>query len=336
MDREQNLRDSYNERLPLFNRACSNVTEALNIFLAENNIPYLAITSRVKEFESFYEKIDRKNYSDALNENEDFCGARIILYYQNDIKKVVEIISNEFHVQEIEDKGTKLDVNEFGYRSHHFIVKFKDEWLTSPNYRGLNNIKVEIQVRTILMHAWAEIEHKLGYKNKEQVPSDLKRKLFMISAKLEEADGQFQDLKSNIEDYKNEIISVSNKKGKFVAKEFNLNSFQALLDFYFPKLEKDLVSTTKLFLLIQERQIPLSSIIDFAEKIQPYITLINEYIHGKGSPKLTSQSNVMSYAIEALFMNDEEAKAVSSASRIKITRDLKRLMSSTADNTGVK
>jgi putative GTP pyrophosphokinase len=327
MDREQNLRDLYNDRLPLFNRACNNVTEALSIFLSETKIPYLTITSRVKEFESFYEKIDRKNYADAFNENEDFCGARIVLYHLNDIKKVIEIISSEFYVQENEDKGTKLDINEFGYRSHHFIVKFREEWLTTPNYRGLNDIKIEIQVRTILMHAWAEIEHKLGYKNKEQVPSDLKRKLFMISAKLEEADGQFQELKSNIEDYKKEIISDSSKKGKFTAKEFNLNSFQALLDFYFLTLEKDLVSTTKLFLLIQERQIPLPKVVEAAEKIQPYISLVNQYIHGKDSSTLTSQSNVMSYAIEALFMTDEEAKAVSSESRLRITRDLRRLMS---------
>ena len=56
------------------------------------------------------------------------------------------------------------------------------EWLVSPNYRGLGDIKIEIQVRTILMHAWAEIEHKLAYKNKAQIPESVTRNLALISA----------------------------------------------------------------------------------------------------------------------------------------------------------
>lgn len=326
MDNEDNLRELYKEKLPLFIRACNNISEALRILLADKGILYLTITTRVKEFSSFFEKIDRKNYVDAFHENEDFCGARIVLYYMEDVSKVIEIITHEFDVQETEDKSTKLDVNEFGYRSHHFTVKFKSAWLDTPNYRGLNEVKIEVQVRTILMHAWAEIEHKLGYKNKDQVPSDLKRKLFMISAKLEEADGQFQELKSNIESYKKEIIKDSSKSGTFVAKEFNLNSFQALLDFYFPKLEKVLVDTADLFVRIQEKQISLQQVIEFAEKVQPYVSLINEYVKGKDSGRVTTQTNVMSYAIEALFLDENEVREKSSRSRFKLVQDLKKLM----------
>ncbi len=327
METEDNLRDLYKEKLPLFNRACNNIGEALRILLTDKGLPYLTISTRVKEFSSFFEKIDRKNYLDAFNENEDFCGARIILYYSEDVAKVIEIISSEFDVYETEDKSTKLDINEFGYRSHHFIVKFKDVWLETPNYRGLTEIKIEVQVRTILMHAWAEIEHKLGYKNKEQVPSDLKRKLFMISAKLEEADGQFQDLKSNIENYKKEIINDSSKTGKFVAKEFNLNSFQALLDFYFPKLNKSLINTAELFVRIQDKQIPLQKIIESAEKIQAYVPLINDSLKGVNSGRMTTQTNVLYYAIEALLLDEQEVKERSSRSRFKLVQDLKRLMS---------
>jgi len=326
MEHEHNLKESYFENLPKYERACNNIKEALKIFLKENEISYLTIETRVKEYESFIEKLGRKNYSDGFKDNEDFCGARVVLFYLNDIEKVIEIISKEFIVQKRDDKSTKLDINEFGYRSYHFIVSFKKEWLDTPNYRGLNDLKIEIQVRTILMHAWAEIEHKLGYKNKEQVPSELMRKLFMISAKLEEADHQFQELKKSIEVYKTKLIAKSSKSGQFMAEELNLNSFQALLDFYFPELEKAPIDTARLFSSIQDIKITINQIIELAEKIKIYVPLINEYIFGKNSKKNTSQSNIMSYAIEALILDEDIVRSKSSKSRFRLVEDLKKLM----------
>jgi len=174
---EEELKSLYKNKLPTFNRICSNIQEALSIFLLEKSVPHLAISTRVKTFDSFFEKIDRKSYSNPFTDTEDLCAARIILYYVSDIDKVSDIIREEFEIQNDENKEDNLDVNEFGYRSHHFVVKIKEKWLDTPNYRGLKDVKIEIQVRTVLMHAWAEIEHKLGYKNKDQVPRELQRKL---------------------------------------------------------------------------------------------------------------------------------------------------------------
>ena len=61
-------------------------------------------------------------------------------------------------------------------------------------FRDYADFKVEIQIRTILMHAWAEIEHRLAYKKQAHIPSHLRRKFSRISAKLEEADEQFEEL----------------------------------------------------------------------------------------------------------------------------------------------
>ncbi|MEZ4804654.1 MAG: (p)ppGpp synthetase, partial [Bacteroidia bacterium] len=265
---EESLKIKYNELKPLFERTCTNVKEVLTIFLKENNVPFLAVSTRVKDFSSFYLKIDRKKYCNPFNETEDFCGSRIILYHLSDIVKVNQIIRKEFDVQNNEDKTDKLNVNEFGYRSYHFIVKLKDKWLETPNYRGLKGIKIEIQVRTVLMHAWAEIEHKLGYKNKDQVPKELRRKLFLISAKLEEADGQFQELVRDIGDYQNELISKAEKKGRFTSNEFNLNTIQALLDFYFPEHEKREYATLESLKEIRSLEIPLTKVVEYVEKLK--------------------------------------------------------------------
>lgn len=322
---KQDIRKQYNEILPLYDRASKNIQEALIILLKDNEIPFLTITSRIKEFESFFEKINRKNYVNPFVENEDFCGARIILYYHEDIEKVKKILIKEFNTQNNEDKSEQLDVNEFGYRSHHFIVKFKNQWLTTPNYRGLQNLNIEIQVRTILMHAWAEIEHKLEYKNKDQIPKELSRKLFMISAKLEEADDQFQELKENIQNYKNKLITKSNKEGKFISSDFNLNSFQALLDFYFPELEKHPVMTADLYKAIQERNIGINLIIEYAEKIKPLLTIVEKLVNGSQTNYRMSQANLMAYAIEA-FRKEGIYREVSN-NRQKIINKIKSLTS---------
>jgi len=320
---KESLLIKYEKRKPLFERTCNNVQEILTIFLRERKISYLTISTRVKDFDSFYEKIDRKNYSNPFKETEDFCGTRIILYYLADIERVNEIIRKEFDVQDNEDKTESLDVNEFGYRSYHFIVKLNEKWLDTPNYRGLKNIKIEIQVRTVLMHAWAEIEHKLGYKNKGQVPKALSRKLYLISAKLEEADGQFQELVGDISDYKSELISKAAKKGKFTSKEFNLNTLQALMDFYFPNHEKHEYAISESLREIESLQISLAKVVEYVEKIKPIVPYIDKQLHISGLDLKTHQSNLLSYAIQAF--HPEADWVNSSESRIELIKNIQTL-----------
>nr|MBK9652828.1 hypothetical protein [Bacteroidota bacterium] len=117
--------------------------------------------------------------------------------------------------------------------------------MASPNYRKLEGLKIEIQVRTILMHAWAEIEHKLAYKNENQISKEVKRQLAIISAQLEGTDKQFQLLKDSIENYKDEIklqVEISDKVSNKM--ELNFDSVTALLDYYFPDFPNNQKSAT--------------------------------------------------------------------------------------------
>ncbi len=125
MDKDT-LFQEYNDKLPNYDRARENIKEALEEFLKEKNISFVTIESRIKDFESFYEKISRKKYGNPFEENEDFCGIRIILYFQDDIEKVNKIIEENFIIEESENKSNKLEDNEFGYRSNHLIIKVKN------------------------------------------------------------------------------------------------------------------------------------------------------------------------------------------------------------------
>lgn len=270
----------FEKKKPFYDRLGKNVKQALETFLIEKQISFLAVNYRIKKLDSFLEKIERKNYETPFEEVEDICGIRIICYYQNDINRIEKILKDEFDIIESEDKEVLLNQDQFGYRSFHIIAKIKNNWFEAPNYRGLEDYKIEIQIRTVLMHAWAEIEHKLAYKQKEHVPPHLKRKLSRVSAKLEEADEQFEEIKNSSEEYKAHIIKeAEDKGGKFDPKMIlNLDNFQAFLDFNFPNRYKDIDDSRELLNRLNELKITFKEILDSYEKTKDHLPEIERQI----------------------------------------------------------
>ncbi|MFC4262646.1 GTP pyrophosphokinase family protein [Ferruginibacter yonginensis] len=262
----------YSEVIDKYQKLGQNIVQALELFLNEKEISFLSIYYRVKDKNSFLEKIERKKYESPFEQIEDICGVRIICYYQNDVQKIAEIIKNEFEILENEDKENLLNTDQFGYRSTHFIAKIKPKWLQAPNYRGLENLKTEIQVRTVLMHSWAEIEHKLAYKKDIHIPKELKRKLYRISAKLEEADEQFEELKNSIIDYRNDVTNILNTEDiQNDEIDLNLDSLQSFLDLNFPERVKNIEMTSDLVDEFSKFNISLSELKKSYKKVKNYL-----------------------------------------------------------------
>lgn len=311
----------YSKRLPAYNRCIENLVQAIEIFLQENNMLFLSVTGRVKDIDSFIEKINRKKYTKPFEENEDFCGIRIIVYYQRDVQKIQEIIDKEFDIIESTLKSDQLAVNEFGYRSNHSIAKIKEDWLAAPNYRGLKEIKIEIQIRTILMHTWAEVEHKLAYKNKDQVPKALQRQLSILSAKFEDSDDQFQKLKDNIEEYRDSIkLSVVSHGGLPEKSELNYDSLVALLDYYLEGYPRNKSNAISILNRLNTEQLSIKNVEELLKKIQPYASLLNDAVFPNKNLHLT-QATILSYADDIL--NAYDPTSIYTDSRKKIVEEFK-------------
>ena len=159
------------------------------------------IQSRSKTITSFAEKIYRKKtkYSDPFKEITDLCACRIILSTINDVDLVCKLIKKTFIVipEHSEDKLELLSFAEFGYLSRHFIVKLDRDYskftsLEIPD--ELYGIAIEIQIRTILQHAWAQIQHDAEYKGNFDLPSSVLRKFYRTSAVLENTDHDFNEI----------------------------------------------------------------------------------------------------------------------------------------------
>lgn len=193
-----------------FTRDIKNLIEKL---LLTKNIKYDHIESRTKTVESFSEKISRdgKDYQDPINEITDLSGVRIVVYTLKDIDKVSDIIESSFQIdpEKSVDKSRKMKINEFGYLSKHLIVSLNNDRLVLPENTDYANLKAEVQIRTVLQHAWATIEHKINYKPDITLPSEQKRDFYRLSAVLELADKEFQNAiesyEKTKESYKNEI-----------------------------------------------------------------------------------------------------------------------------------
>ncbi|MRG47568.1 hypothetical protein GFS24_20770 [Chitinophaga sp. SYP-B3965] len=157
------------------------------------------ITTRAKDIESLIRKIISKDKYEDLVDVTDLCGVRIITNMESDIEYVSKIIRKSFRIDETHSHDhRKRSVNDFGYLSLHIVLSLdSDREGLAENIR-IKGLKAEIQIRSILQHAWAEIEHDLGYKDNASIPEELQRGSNRLSAILEAADLEFvrlQELK---------------------------------------------------------------------------------------------------------------------------------------------
>lgn len=152
---------------------------------------------RIKTFDSFYEKLLRRSRENVSGEEvliTDTLGVRIVCPFMEDLEVVEETVRSAFEVTEVERKGSHLGETEFGYSSVHLLVAIPDD--IRDGFHLDRRWICEVQLRTILQDAWAEVEHELVYKT-ELTPLDtrLRRKLAALNANLTLSDIIFQEIR---------------------------------------------------------------------------------------------------------------------------------------------
>lgn len=137
----------------------------------------------------------RPKYSDPLAQITDLAGVRVITYFPGTLADIDQLLQEEFDVVERSDKGAELvEEDKFGYQSVHYLVKIARQRVALPEYARFADSTTEVQVRTILQHAWAEIEHDIQYKSASVIPSEIRRRFTSLAGMLEIADREFQEI----------------------------------------------------------------------------------------------------------------------------------------------
>jgi putative GTP pyrophosphokinase len=157
------------------------------------------VKARAKDFPGFFKKyvkiLKANPHSPVPPVITDLVGIRIICPFIEDLEAAEGIVREHFEVVETERKGSDYSFKEFGYESTHLLIKIPLSIVEKCGRCGCD--LAEIQIRTILQDAWAEVEHELVYKA-EFTPFDdpMKRKLAAVNASLSLADTIFQEIRS--------------------------------------------------------------------------------------------------------------------------------------------
>jgi putative GTP pyrophosphokinase len=159
----------------------------------------ISVKGRVKDFLSYYKKYLRILRQGGSFEGTvtitDLLGIRIVCPFIEDISAVEAEIKRRCEVVEVERKGAHQSFREFGYQSVHLLIRIPEKIRDERGDPGCD--LAEIQIRTILQEAWAEVEHELVYKAAFNPFDDpMKRKLAAVNASLSLADIVFQEIRS--------------------------------------------------------------------------------------------------------------------------------------------
>lgn len=214
MDVEENIK-KYRSIQPVYQNYVIELSDLLITLLKQAGIAYHVVERRAKTVESFADKISSpgKKYKNPIAEITDLAGIRIVLLYLNDIDQVINLIRKNFDIDEANsvNKVEIIPPDQFGYQSVHLIVTLDKKRSLLPEWSSFAGLKAEIQVRTVLQHAWAAISHKLQYKNKTEIPRQLKRRLYRLSGLLELADEEFLGLRNQQEELRGKIATAIDK-----------------------------------------------------------------------------------------------------------------------------
>jgi putative GTP pyrophosphokinase len=175
--------------------------------LSEEGVEFLSIAGRTKTLSSALEKIDRKFYDDPSRQLTDLTGIRIITFLDNQVTKISKIILDTFEIDDANsmDRSQILGNDKVGYRSVHFVCILGNKREGIREYKDLCALKFEIQIRTVLQHAWAELTHDRAYKFSGVLPQTIQRKLNLYAGMLEIVDSAFDEIAKSIDAYEDQL-----------------------------------------------------------------------------------------------------------------------------------
>lgn len=160
-------------------------------------------TSRIKSYDSIINKMKKKKinftYEELIENINDIAGIRIICMSEEDIYKIVKILSSMQEINVIKEKDYIKNCKKSGYSAYHLIVEV-------PIYKEDKRVwvKVEIQIKTMAMDFWSCIEHKVKYKSSKEISKRDSKKLKVYAKIISKIN------RSMIKMYKNNYKYIEN------------------------------------------------------------------------------------------------------------------------------
>ena len=164
----------YRKEYDFYEQACRMTAQVLDSTLQSTGVRAI-VTSRAKNPGRLEVKVRQRSIKkpyqsvdDIYEDIVDLAGVRVALYFPAEREEVGRVIRSLFVLvsdpKEFPTPGQPSYKKRFsGYGATHYRVRMP-ETLLNESQKSYSEAKVEIQVASVLMHAWSEVEHDLVYK----------------------------------------------------------------------------------------------------------------------------------------------------------------------------
>ena len=222
----------YDALLPIYRRLERIVEISLQNIIDSNGLTVTAVSARVKSRESLAGKLALKGDKyHSLGDITDILGARIITFYTDDVDRIAALTEKLFDIdwENSVDKRRLHDTDSFGYNSLHYICRLPKSIVSEPDCPQLNEISFELQLRTTLQHAWASINHDIGYKTDVEIPHFYMRQINRLAGMLEMADDEFSRIRTEINNYRRRVQQLV-QNGRLDDVQLDGDTFRSYLE----------------------------------------------------------------------------------------------------------
>jgi len=195
--------DKMEETTMIYRSALREISTKLNVLDDEFRVrrkrnPIEYMKSRVKSVDSIMEKLKRRGFEvgveSAKRNLNDIAGIRVVCSFVSDIYVIAELLKGQYDVTLVEEKDYIKCPKLNGYRSLHMVVQI-------PIFLSdhVENVRVEVQIRTIAMDFWASLEHKLYYKKDALVHEHIRNDLKDCADVIASTDMRMQEIQREVE-----------------------------------------------------------------------------------------------------------------------------------------
>ncbi|MDH4042957.1 MAG: hypothetical protein OEY20_00325 [Gemmatimonadota bacterium] len=191
------IQQLYDLQMRDWSRWLGSIARKLSRHLESAGLKY-SLKHRVKKIGSLREKQSRlwRGGGRRTEKVKDLLGIRVVVPFLEDVEKGLECVESQFDILEVERKAEDLSFREFAYDSVHVIIDVQNA--TNLEFPAGCAGTCEIQIRTILQDAWAEVEHELIYKVNPDLPdTSVRKKLAALNASLTLSDMIFQEIRDH-------------------------------------------------------------------------------------------------------------------------------------------
>ena len=196
----QSIMREYHDNLPFLRKMEEDAVCKLKKTLKDAGLLVASVESRIKTEDSLAGKLELKGGKyKSLGDITDILGLRVITFYSDEVDKVASAVERIFDVdwENSVDKRKLLEIDTFGYLSLHYICSI-------PGYA----YRFEVQMRSVLQHAWANMSHDTGYKSGVEVPKRYLRSMNRLAGMLELIDDEFSKIRSELTDYRRRVKAL--------------------------------------------------------------------------------------------------------------------------------